>query len=245
MFTCFQVQYLGGPTKLMKEYFVLFGHLLRQAIEVCRAIEEWRYQLSLITDGTVPYHKRAKASIRPAFMWGGETVSSKGHKKRYYKNYILKMIEDLQVLIKAEIPAKLGKGHEVLIKKAHVAGDYVKGIEVCPLLLPFTLDELVNKNVVTNPTNQSGLPSEYWYGCSKEDVIFAAKMMQEERSHVDVQGQLFVNPESQDILQEEVARTSSFGPSMRASVESVGTVQLRVAKDLQTRSNSHMSVTFK
>ena len=75
--------------------------------------------------------------------------------------------------------------------------------------------------------------------------MFVAKMMQDERAHVDVQGQLFVNPVSLENLQEQVARTSSFGPSMRASVESVGTVQLRVAKDLQTRSNSHMSVTFK
>ena len=45
-------------------------------------------------------------------------------------------------------------------------------------------------------------------------------------------------------LQEKIAKSSTFGPSLRASVDSVGSVQLRVAKELAKRSNSHMSVTF-
>ena len=260
------VQYLGGPKRLLKKYFELFGHIVRQNVKVCRAIEEWRYQLSQLTKGSIPYHKSAQSSIRPAFMWGGEFTSNKGHKKRYYKNYILKMIEDIQVLIKAEIPAKLGKGHDVLIQKANVAGDYVKAIEVCPLFLPYTLEELLDPNINTFPSNMTGLPSDQWYGVSKEDIMFVARTMQEERQHVDVQGKLFVNPESvpgydemvlndrvqlknrfeqnNKKLQEKIAKSSTFGPSLRASVDSVGSVQLRVAKELAKRSNSHMSVTF-
>jgi hypothetical protein len=260
------VQYLGGPNKLFKKYFELFGYILRENVKVCRAIEEWRYQLSLITDGNIPYHKSAQSSIRPAFMWGGETLSSKGHKRRYYKNYILKMIEDVQVLIKAEIPAKLGKGQDVLIKKANIAGDYVKAIEVCPLFIPFTLEELLDRSIETNPTNMSGLPSEQWYGVPIEDIMFVAKTMQEERTHVDVQGKLFMNPEAvpgynemvlndRVKLQEQfkasnkkmvtqVAKTSSYGPSLRASVDSVNSVQLRVGKELRKRENRNMSVTF-
>ena len=260
-------QYLGGPPKLLKKYFELFRHLLVETIAVGRAIEEWRYQLSLLTKKRVPYHKTAVASIRPAFMWGGETISNKGHKKRYYKNYILKMASDLQCLIKTEIPAKMGKGSEILINKANISGHYVQGIEVCPLLLPFSLKELLDPAMDTTPTQVGvGLPSESFYGCTVEDVHFIARLIMEERMHHDVQGKLFINPESvqgfesmvlndqrkiinkhetrQKNMISRISTTSTFGPSIRAAVDAIGSVQLKVAKDLNTRNNSHMSRTF-
>jgi hypothetical protein len=261
------VQYLGGPNRLMKKYFELFRHILVETIEVGRSIEEWRFQLSLLTKKRVPYHKKSATSIRPAFMWGGETVTAKGHKRRYYKNYIIKMSSDLQYLIKTEIPAKMGKGSNILIEKANISGNYVKGIEVCPLLLPFTLEEILDPTIVTKPTLSGvGLPSDQFYGCSVEDVNFIALLIVEERQHKDVQGKLFVNPESVKGFEEmtikersklieredtynrnlidNVSKTSTFGPSIRASVESVGSVQLKVAKELKKRSNLHLTRTF-
>ena len=261
------VQYLGGPNKLLQKYFELFGKILSESIKVGRAIEEWRHQLSLLTKGRIPFHKTSLPSIRPAFMWGGETISSKGHKRRYYKNYLIKMGEDLQCLIKTEIPAKMGKGSDVLINKAHISGDYVKGIEVSPLLINYSMEELLDASLPTHPCQLgAGLPSEQWYGCSKRDVLFIAKLMTEERAHVDVQGKLFVNPESVQgfeemtlkertrlitkhettvqALIEDISKSSTFGPSIRSSVDAVGSVQLKVAKDLRKRYNSHLSRTF-
>ena len=97
-------------------------------------------------------------------------------------------------------------------------------------------------------------------------VLFIAKLMAEERAHVDVQGKLFVNPESVQgfeemtlkertrlitkhettvqALIEDISKSSTFGPSIRSSVDAVGSVQLKVAKDLRKRYNSHLSRTF-
>ena len=216
------VQYLGGPDNLLRRYFALFRDILFWTIKVCRAVEEWRYQLSQIRG--MPYHKDTVTVDRPAFMWGGETVSLKGTRRRFFKNYILKMGEDVQCLLKAEMPAKLGKGNVLIMHKARISGDYVNGVEVCPLLLPLTLEELLQgtrksgKGVPAPAEDAHALPSERWYGLPEEDVLFAAQTIVDERAYVQQQSKRLTQQAAEQ-LKQSIADSSSFGPSLRASVD--------------------------
>ena len=101
-------------------------------------------------------------------------------------------------------------------------------VEVCPLLLPQTLGELLRgtldgdgKGVPALPApadDAHALPSELWYGLPEEDVLFAAKMIVEERAYVQRQNKLLTS-EATEQLQQSIADSSSFGPSLRAGVD--------------------------
>ena len=229
------MQYLGGPVKLLRRYFQLFEMIVVWTVKVCRAIEEWRYQLSQL--GNVPFHATSVVPERQPFMWGGERKTAKGATRRYHGNYLLKLRKDVQVLLKAEMPGVPGKKPELIIKKAGISGDYVHGVSVCPLLLNVTLHDLVTSfekcasfaaSAVDNPKST---PCERWYDVAPQDILFAARMILEEENHAAMQEKI-MKPDIVEMAQLEVSRTSAFGPSVRTSVDAVGSVVGSVARSL-------------
>jgi hypothetical protein len=229
------VQYLGGPTKLLRRYFQLFEKIVAWTIKVCRAIEEWRYQLSLL--GKVPFHGSSVVPDRQAFMWGGVRKSAKGATRRYHENYLLKIRKDVQVLLKAEMPGVPGRKPDLIIKKAHISGDYVNGVSVCPLLLNVTLDDVLSSfeqhasRAVRFCDDPHATPCERWYDMPPEDILFASRMILEEESYARLQDTI-MKPELVEMTHREVSRTSSFGPSVRTSVDAVDSVVGSVARGL-------------
>jgi hypothetical protein len=229
------MQYLGGPTKLLRRYFQMFEKIVVWTVKVCRAIEEWRYQLSLL--GKVPFHGSSVVPERQAFMWGGERKSAKGATRRYHENYLLKIRKDVQVLLKAEMPGVPGRKPDLIIKKARISGDYVNGISVCPLLLNVALDDVVlsfeqhASRAVHFCDDPNATPCERWYDVPPEDILFTSRMILDDEKYARVQERI-MKPELVEMARREVSRTSSFGPSVRTSVDAVESVVGSVARGL-------------
>lgn len=192
------ILYMDGPKKQFAKYLEIFGKIVKSTLDVCEKIKEWRGQLH--STAKIKYEKtwKVKVGTRPPFYWT-YMRQKKGNagKIRTTVNYMDKMIFDVGELLlhgMAELVGLLGHKNELLIgsHRANISGDFIKGIRVCPLLLPVPLIEVANgtafpRSLDKKPTKTlEGWPTQgpaRWYELDPEKVRFAATYMLEEEDH--------------------------------------------------------------
>ena len=192
------VLFMDGPKRQFARYLEIFGKIVKATLNVCEKIKEWRDQLHLTA--TIKYEKtwNVKVGERPPFWWT-YMKQNKGNagKTRTTVNYMQKIIVDVGELLlhgMAELTGLLGHENELLIgpHRANISGDFIKGIRVCPLLLPSTLIEVANGTASPRALNLkqkktlegwSAQAPARWYDIDPERIRFAAEYILEEEDH--------------------------------------------------------------
>jgi hypothetical protein len=190
------ILYMDGPKRQFAKYLEIFGKIVEATLTVCEKIKEWREQLHLTAK--INYKKTVQVGKTPPFYWT-YMRQKKGNagKIRTTVNYMNKIIFDVGDLLlngMAELVGLLGHKNKLLIgpHRANISGDFIKGIRVCPLLLPVPLSEVADgtasprslgMKAISTLEGWSAQAPARWYELEPERVRFAARYMLAEENH--------------------------------------------------------------
>jgi hypothetical protein len=184
--------YMNGPKNQFAKYQLLFHKIAAATLDVCEAVHRWREQLGV--GARINYQQSVKIVQRPPFTWSYmRQLKGSAGRKRTTVNYVEKMLHDMdQVFMKGqtEILGVLGHEPKLLLgpSRCNISADFIKNIPVCPLLLPSSLQEIVDgalprdkslrplKTIEEWPRNAPAI----WYGLDSGRVRFAAQYLLDE-----------------------------------------------------------------
>jgi len=184
--------YMNGPKNQFAKYQMLFHKITAATLDVCEAVHRWREQLG--AGARINYQKSVQVAQRPPFTWSYmRQLKGSAGRKRTTVNYVEKMLHDMdQIFMKGqtEILGLLGHEPKLLLgpSRCNISGNFIKNIPVCPLLLPNSLQEIVDgalprdkslrplKTIEEWPRNAPAI----WYGLDPGRVRFAAQYLLDE-----------------------------------------------------------------